>query len=92
MNVGEHSQDKTPPQCVCMFELTVDLDSDGTNGRDPMSVLSLAVVAPPLVAANVFYPQGFVVLIRFVQTVRGSGLSPTNLNNKMGRGVINTHI
>lgn len=49
---------------VCV--LTVDLDSDGADGGHPVSVLSLAVVASPLVAADVFYPQSFVVQIQVV--------------------------
>lgn len=54
--------------CVRVFLLTVDLHSDGADGRDPVSVLSLAVVAPPLEAADVSYPQRFIVLKRVVET------------------------
>lgn len=44
-----------------MCVLTVDVDPDGADGGGSQSVLSLAVVAPPLVTVDVLNLQSFVV-------------------------------
>lgn len=48
-------------ECVCVCVLTVDVDPDGADGGGSQSVLSLAVVAPPLVTVDVLNLQSFVV-------------------------------
>lgn len=77
------------PVCVCVCVLTVDVDSYGPDGGGSQSVLSLAVVAPPLVAANILDLQSFVVQRGVALTVRGSArrLSPTNLHRE-GEGLV----
>lgn len=53
------------PECHGWYEsgcvLTVDVYSYGADGGGSQSILSLAVVTPPLVAVDVFDPQSFVV-------------------------------
>lgn len=49
--------------CVCVRRmLTVDIHPDGVDGGRAQPVLGLAVVAPPLVAADPLNPQRLIVL------------------------------
>ena len=67
--------------------LTVDVDPYGPDSGGPQSVLSLAVVAPPLVTADVRDLQSFVLQRRVALTIRSSArrLRPTNLHRE-GKG------
>lgn len=47
--------------CMWVCDLTVDVDPYGADGGGSQPVVSLAVVAPPLVAADIIDLQSFVV-------------------------------